>query len=69
MEFQKGNDFLDREDWDTAIVCYTEAICLDPNYAVAYNNRGLAYEEIGEKAKAAADYAKAKQIHFLDCDR
>jgi len=40
-ELEKGNNFFDREDWDTAIACYTEAIRLNPNLAQAYNNRCL----------------------------
>ena len=63
-ELEKGNAFLARQDWDNEIACYTEAIRLDPNLAWAYNNRSFAYEEIGEKAKAAADFAKAKQLGF-----
>ena len=49
---------------EQAIQYYDEAIRLDPNYAKAYYGRGLAYEEIGEEAKAAADFAKAKQLGF-----
>jgi tetratricopeptide (TPR) repeat protein len=45
-----------------AIADYTEAIRLDPKYALAYNNRGNAYEKKGEKLKAAEDFARAKQL-------
>jgi tetratricopeptide (TPR) repeat protein len=61
-EFNKGIDFAVREDWDTAIACFTEAIRINPDYAKAYYNRGVAYEELGEKAKAATDFAKAKEL-------
>ncbi|MFP6669644.1 MAG: tetratricopeptide repeat protein, partial [Pirellulales bacterium] len=30
-ELRKGDAFLDRKDWDTAIACFGEAIRLDPN--------------------------------------
>ena len=59
-ELEKGKLFFEKQDWDTAIVCFTEAIRLNPNYAKAYFVRGNMYEELGEKAKAAADYARAK---------
>ena len=35
-----------------AIADYTEAIRLAPNLAQAYYNRGVAYENIGDRAKA-----------------
>lgn len=38
----------------------TEAIRLDPNLAEAYNSRNVVFEEIDEKAKAAAANANAK---------
>ena len=49
---------------DKAIADYTEAIRLDPNLALAYNSRGIAYQKIGEEAKVAADFVKAKQLGF-----
>jgi Flp pilus assembly protein TadD len=42
----------------------TEAIRLDPEYARAYYNRGFAYEEKGDQAKAKADFAKAKELGY-----
>ena len=33
IEYDKGNDFFDKEDWDTAIACYSEAIRLKPDFA------------------------------------
>ena len=35
---------------------------LDEKLAAAYSNRGEAYEKFGQKAKAAADYKKAKEL-------
>ena len=61
-ELEKGKLFFEKQDWDTAIVCFTEAIRLNPNYAKTYFVRGNMYEELGEKAKAAADYARAKGL-------
>ncbi len=40
--FKKGVAFADKEDWATAIACFTEAIRTDPDDALAYNNRGIA---------------------------
>ena len=53
--------------FDKAIEDYTKAIKINPNYAKAYFNRGRVYRVYRWKenqAKAAADYAKAKQLGF-----
>ena len=41
----------------------TEAIRLDPKWAVAYYNRGSAYEKRGEIDKSIADYTKAIRLN------
>ena len=41
---------------------YNEAIHLDPQLALAYNNRGNAYKDLGQYQKAIQDYNEA--IHF-----
>ena len=38
---------------------YDEAIRLQPDSAVAYNNRGLAKDKLGQHEAAIADYDKA----------
>jgi Tfp pilus assembly protein PilF len=57
-ECNKGVAFTEREDWPTAIVCYTKAIGLDPDYARAYNRRGFAYFRQRKYDKAIADYTQ-----------
>ena len=42
-------------DSQAAIAAYTQAINLNPNYAEAYNSRGLAYFDLGNKQAAIAD--------------
>ena len=49
----------DKGDLDQAIADYTQAIALDPKYAVAYNNRGIAYCDKGDLDQAIADYTQA----------
>jgi tetratricopeptide (TPR) repeat protein len=48
------------EDVDQAITDYTQALRLDPNYAEAYNNRGVAYKGKGEydNRKKIQNYAE-----------
>src|SRR5262245_42445384 len=51
--------FTDRQ---RAIADYSEAIRLDPKYAVAYSNRGLAYAYKNEYDRAIADYNEAIRL-------
>jgi len=61
-ELEKGNGFLDREDYDTAIACYTEVIRLKPDDAMAYHSRGATYFGKGEYAQAIKDYTEAIRL-------
>jgi Flp pilus assembly protein TadD len=63
-ELNKGVDFAAREDWAAAVADYTEAIRIDPDDAIAYGNRGYAYDLLDEKAKAEADFAKVKELGY-----
>lgn len=67
-EFNKGVDFQKKEDWDTAIACYTEAIRLKPDYANPYFGRGIAYDEKGEYDKAIKDHSEAIRLKPDDPD-
>ena len=60
--FERGELFSEREDWDTAIVEYTEAIRLDPNFKEAYYGRGNAYYEKKDYDRAIADCTQAIRI-------
>src|SRR5262249_35167700 len=45
-----------------AIADYSKVIELDPKYALAYHNRGLAYEKKGDTDHAVADYRKVLEL-------
>jgi tetratricopeptide (TPR) repeat protein len=60
----RGWDFYQKKDYDEAISDYSDVIRLDPNDAVAYSKRGLAYKQLGKNAKAKADFDKAKQLGY-----
>jgi len=68
FEFKRGVSYSDRENWEVAIVYYTEAIRLNPRYAAAYHNRGVAYREKGDTAKVASDFAKAEEFKGLPAE-
>ena len=55
---------VEKQEWcGKAIEHYTEAIDLNPEYTKAYNNRGVAYKDIGEFDKALQDYIKAIDLN------
>ena len=59
--FDKGNNAQIKilGQLNMAIEAYSDAIALDPRYAVAYINRGVAYFRSGEVDKAIDDYSQA----------
>jgi tetratricopeptide (TPR) repeat protein len=50
------------DDLDGAHAAYTQALELNSDFAVAYNNRGNTYEAMGEYKQALADYAQALEL-------
>ena len=50
------------EDFQGAADKFSRAIEADPQYAEAYFNRGLAYEEMGKFDLAETDYRKALSL-------
>jgi tetratricopeptide (TPR) repeat protein len=57
-----GNAWSSQEEYDKAIRDYTEAIHLDPKYALAFCNRGLAWSNKKEYDKAIQDYTEAIRL-------
>ena len=49
---------------DLAIKDYTAAIRIHPNFALAYFNRGVAYQDQGDKKKAENDFTKAELLGY-----
>jgi tetratricopeptide (TPR) repeat protein len=44
---------------DLAIIDFDKAIQLNPDLALAYNNRGIAYPDNGKAGNAIADFKKS----------
>ncbi len=65
-QYDLGQKYLLEEDYEAAIVAFTEAIEIDPNEAAAYVGRGDAYIGSGETeenmALALADYETAREL-------
>lgn len=63
--YNKGNLYLLKEDYTSAISCYTQAIEIKQNFGEAYYNRGLVYLRMGNKKKGVADLSKAGELGIL----
>ena len=48
--------------YDEAVKLFTQAINANPNFVYSFCNRGVAYEYLGEYAKARKDYQKALKL-------
>ncbi len=62
----RDNLFSPNSEYDKEIEAYTSAIALNPNFAKAYNNRGIAYLKKGQYDRAIEDYNKAITINPND---
>ena len=51
-----------KDDFDNAITDYANAIELDPEYADAYNHRGISHFSNGDIDNAISDYTKAIEL-------
>jgi tetratricopeptide (TPR) repeat protein len=58
----RGNARKDQGDLNGAVVDYGRAIALQPGYAGAYLNRGLAYREMGKAEQALADLQMVREL-------
>ena len=58
----KGDSLMEKGDYDAAIAAFNEAIRIDPKNAVAYSDRGRAYDYKGDHDKAVADNTEAIRL-------
>ncbi len=64
--FKAGDDFAKANNYVDAIVQYTKAIELDPDYDKAYIQRASAFSRSGEHKLAAEDYDRALVFEAKD---
>ena len=51
-------------DYSKALIDINKSIELNPDYAMAYNNRSYIYSQLGDYFKANQDFIKAKELGF-----
>ena len=59
----RGNAYLNLNQYERAIQDYNKAIQLNPNYFEAYNNRGWAYYCLKKYQQALKDFDKALELN------
>ena len=59
----EGNDFFGKGQYKDAIACYNKVIEINPDYAAAYYNRGIAKSDLQDYHGAIEDYNKAIEIN------
>lgn len=62
QKLEEGNEYYDKGEYQKAIELYNEALAFNPNYAYAYNNRGIAYKNLKQYEKAIADFTKRIEL-------
>ena len=60
--FELGVKYLDKQDFDNALVAFSHAIRLDPKSPQAYNGRGVTHALMGQPERALADCCQAIRL-------
>ena len=61
--FEAGNVHLRNGKYEDAISAFSKAISISPNFAEAYNARGMAYRKLSDHHKALGDYTDALTLN------
>lgn len=62
LKLREGNSFHDAGDYKRAAELFSEAIKLNPENALAWNNRGLSYAEQKKYQQALTDFNRATEL-------
>ena len=55
----RGNDCRDKGNFELVIFYYTKFIAIDPKRAMVYNDRGVAYQNLGRFDEAISDHTQS----------
>ena len=62
LYYNRGNVYVERQDFTHAVDDYSRAIELDPHLAEAWYNRGLALMSLKKQDEAISDLSKAGEL-------
>jgi Flp pilus assembly protein TadD len=62
-EFSKASRLIEKQDWGKAIEKLQKAVAIDPSFAAAYNNLGVAYSRAGDATRGREALQKAIGIN------
>src|SRR5207247_6139417 len=62
IPYNLGNAYLDSGQPERAVEAFTQAIGLDAGFALAYFNRGITRERLGDLAGADADFRRTVDL-------
>lgn len=63
LAYDDGMEYINNDDVENAILKFTKAIEIDPNFAFAWDNLGISYRKNKEYDKAIAAYQKSLEIY------
>jgi Flp pilus assembly protein TadD len=66
--YRRGLEYEKKGEYKAAISAYAEALRLNPGYAIAHMQRGLAYANLGQKQQAIADLRMSTKMFFESGD-
>ena len=63
QEKEKGNIAIQKNDFETALKHYTNAIKLDPSNHIFYSNRSMCYHKLGKYSKSLDDAQRIIELN------
>ena len=63
LAYDDGMDYINDGDIENAILKFSKAVEIDPNFAFAWDNLGISYRKNTEYDKAIASYQKSLEIY------
>ncbi|MGI9532670.1 tetratricopeptide repeat protein [Lutimonas sp.] len=63
LAYDDGMEYINEDDIENAIIKFTKAVEIDPNFAFAWDNLGISYRKNSEYEKAIASYKKSLEIY------
>ncbi len=63
LAYDDGMDFMEQENYENAILKFTKAIEIDPNFAFSWDNLGVCFRKSNQYEEAIEAYKKSLEIN------